>query len=198
MMRILQDSGVPVCSDQRGSLEETRTITLDKENAWMADLRSGTALKILFPHLLHIPLVDREGKLIDYRFLWMFRNPHEQAKSQRKYGNHTFKWEEARRKFIRKTNKLMPTYFEAVGQMLKVSFDGFVQDPAVQAPFICNILELDELNCTWVKIRSPKSSGLPMGALEVEHNRYNHEGLRSESKFFRKIIPPYQIPKEEQ
>jgi hypothetical protein len=166
MMRVLRDSGFPVIMDQYGSFEETRTIKLKEENAWVADLPDRSTLKVLFPHLLHIPLEDREGKPIPYSFIWMTRNPHQQARSQRRVANQTKKWERARHKLIISTERGIPQYYETIGPLHKVSFDALVTDPKLVGKDLGDFLGVESLNYTCVYQRDPKCSLKPQGYYE--------------------------------
>jgi hypothetical protein len=162
MMRVLRDSGFPVFADEPGSFETKKAISLGEDNEWMAHLSPGTAVKVLFPHLLHIPIGT------PYHFLWMHRNPHEQAKSQRRYSGQTPKWERERRKFIRKLEKSFPPMFADMGPLLRVSFDRFVKEPEVVAGEVSYFLRVPMLDFGAVTIRDPKCSTLPVGTLEVQ------------------------------
>lgn len=83
MMSILQAAGIPVVVDSNASMEFGKVCSLPDEYAWMEDIR-GKAVKIIdpknWPPPAHLPI----------RWIWMHRNPLEQAKSQLKFLRATF------------------------------------------------------------------------------------------------------------
>ena len=78
-MQMLHAGGLPVIRDTDSWSYETDLVTrLPADSAWLADCR-GKAVKLLDPHRWTPP----PG--LPYRFIWMQRNPKEQAKSQVKF-----------------------------------------------------------------------------------------------------------------
>lgn len=75
LMNMLHVGGMDVVADNYSSYEEERTLELPLRSDWIAEC-SGKAIKVLEPH---------QNKLPDsypYQFIWLNRNPLEQAKSQ--------------------------------------------------------------------------------------------------------------------
>lgn len=83
-MRMLHAGGVPVYADDLRSFETDSSLTLPRETVWLNDAR-GRAVKVLDPLRYQLPR-DRP-----YRFLWMNRDPIEQARSAMKFMSATSK-----------------------------------------------------------------------------------------------------------
>lgn len=81
VMRMLHRGGVPVVADEWTSYEDQRANWLPQEHAWLAEC-VGKAVKILEPLKAQPPMSYA------YDFVFMTRNPVEQAKSQLKFLRH--------------------------------------------------------------------------------------------------------------
>lgn len=124
MMRILSVSGIPVVADETLSFEYARTNSLERNNKWIHDIPSGSAIKVLWPDSGHLPL-DRH-----YKMIWMYRNHKEQARSQRKMAGGNRKWMAKQAKYIRRFNKIVPPLLTRLGaEVLRVSFDELITKP---------------------------------------------------------------------
>lgn len=159
MMRILHDSGLPVVADEKHSYECAATVNLQRDNKWVLELPDGVAMKVLYPHVMYLP------STISYRMIWMHRNPREQAKSQRKFGGHSRQWVAPRIKYIVKVELAVPQSLHKMGNdVLRVSFDDILRTHDLEelALWLRNPVEAGA-----IASRSPKSSGLPVGTLEV-------------------------------
>ena len=124
MMRILSQSGIPVVSDETLSFEYARTNNMERDNKWIYDISSGSAMKVLWPDSGHLPL-DRH-----YKMIWMYRDHKEQARSQRKFAGGNRQWMAKQAKYIRRFNKIVPPLMLRLGaRVQRVSFDKLVTKP---------------------------------------------------------------------
>lgn len=77
VMRMLYAGGLEVYAENRTSFEVDAVLGLPDDPGFLAEC-SGRALKVLDPHVFQVP---REYV---YRFVWLDRNPRQQALSQAK------------------------------------------------------------------------------------------------------------------
>lgn len=101
MMRILSSSMNVIC-DETLSYECSRTIDLPKNNDWISDLPQDSAIKVLWPLVTFLPVG------VDYKVIWMHRDPKEQSKSQQKFLGNSEEWRAEREILINKTEKSAP------------------------------------------------------------------------------------------
>ena len=80
MMNMLHKGGLDVYADTHAGYESHAVVNIQKDNSFLHDC-AGKAVKILHPHILHLP------HKIPCKIIWMHRDPREQAKSQRKFMN---------------------------------------------------------------------------------------------------------------
>ena len=160
MMRMLAESGIPVVADENRSYETRLTNGLPGNSEWIFQVPDGAAVKVLYPQVLSLPAGP------SYRFLWMARNPREQAKSQRKFTGFPRQWIAPRVKYIKKVEAAAPRFLSKFGDqdVLKVSFDYVVETGDISE---VNRWLGRPLNVASLKIRDPKCSGLPVGVLET-------------------------------
>lgn len=78
MMRLLHTRGIPVLADNHTSFEFDMATRLPKDSAWL-ESAGGKAVKILEPGVFIPP----RGQ--PYDWIWMSRNPYEQARSNVKF-----------------------------------------------------------------------------------------------------------------
>jgi hypothetical protein len=82
MMRMLHKGGVDVLADTHVGYEDARNTKLPHEADWLFEAR-GKAVKLLDPHQYTPPILRHLGA--GYAFIFMTRNPKEQAKSIAKF-----------------------------------------------------------------------------------------------------------------
>ena len=161
MMRILANSGVPFEADETNSYETRSTNNLKSYNEWILELKPGTAIKVLFPQCLYLPVAG------DYKCLWMTRNSREQAKSQAKMADLNRFSTKIRAKSIKKVNGAIPPELKRLGaEVLKVSFEKLIRKDFQTMELIEDFTNWG-LDFSCIADRKPKFSGLEVGALEM-------------------------------
>lgn len=168
-MRILAESGVQVCSDESNSYETALTNKLSEDNQWITQLPDDTAIKVMFPQVLNLPLPRTQ----QYTMIWMIRNAKQQAKSQRAFslGEPKTIIVSLRTKSIKSINRRIPPELERLGATVhRVSFDSLIRRRLETLDNLEGMLGMD-LNFECIVDRDPKFSKLPVGTLEYLHQK---------------------------
>ena len=163
MMRILHESGFRTVCDEHLSFELKLTTLLHADNDWVLDIPDDHALKVLFPHVIHLP------HAATYKMLWMTRDERQMLLSQRKLpGPRTPKKQiSGLKKAARRVNKLVPQRLSAAGaEVATIRFEDLVTAPARALTPIAGFLNRD-LDYSCLKIRNPDCSRDPLGKLEA-------------------------------
>ena len=150
-MRMLDVGGLPVYCDpgRRGTSYETDRITgLPEDTAWLDDVE-GRALKALEPGHFRLP----KGR--PYRFIWLDRDPREQARSAVKFmtilgGLDPSQGKEARRGLARMYREERPNVVAMLrsypdSTLTALRFEDLIRDPGGSASILCYAVNTDEL-----------------------------------------------------
>lgn len=161
MMRMLSSSGMNTICDETLSYECARTIDLPKSNDWMLDLPQDSAIKVLWPLVAFLPMG------INYKILWMHRNPKEQSKSQQKFLGNSEEWRAEREIFIDKIEKSAPRIMQ-LGRGTKliiVSFEMLLKRIGLERieDFLGISMDIDNIP---IFIRSPEGDLYSVGHFE--------------------------------
>ena len=97
--------------------------------------------------------------------IWMYRNPKQQAKSQRIFSGKPRQWVAPRAKYIRKVESVVPDKLASVVPLLRISFDDMVSSPKDVGIDLERWLGR-EVNMSSVKVRSPRPGLYSAGELE--------------------------------
>jgi len=160
MMRMLHDSGIPVAADELRSFECSFIRHLPYGIALLDAIPSGTAIKVLHPLIMLLP------RSLDYKVIWMHRDPKQQARSQRKFLGRPRQWVAPRAKHIREVENVVPKVIERGYPVLRISFDDLVSDPEPVAITLGEWLGIP-IDTSSVEVRDPKCTGLyAVGELE--------------------------------
>lgn len=161
MMKVLWVSGFPIFSSETVSFEHPLTPRLELYNDWVLDLDPNIAIKVVFPHVLHLPI---KGK---YKVIWMHRNSKEQAKSQANFSGRPKAWIPGQVKIIKKVEKVMPDGLIRMGcELIIVRFETLVRNPELLKSILEDFVERS-LNFDPVINRNPNwSKNRPVGKLE--------------------------------
>ena len=136
-MHMLRAGGFPVLFTKHMSLEHEGMTRLPKENLWLKD---NHAIKINDPHLNILP----KGQF-EYRFIWLTRNPKQQALSYRKMNLANSRSYLEKRdirssirnkiKFIRKAEPKCQAIFKKLSSypVLHCTFEDIIKDPELYA-----------------------------------------------------------------
>ena len=163
MMKILWKSGFHIISDEQMSFELKETTRLNEGNGWIMNLPPKSVIKVLYPHVMHLP-VSRE-----YKVIWMKRDPKEQAKSQRNFAGHSKLWVLTGAKNIRERERVFPGILARLGaSVLQLRFETLIHSPDIANRELVRFLELDSpLDMSSVVPRRTEwSSSRPIGTLE--------------------------------
>lgn len=146
MMKMLHAGGMPVFADDLLSYETNLVRELPQNWRWLRNCQ-GKAVKILDPHK-HAP-----HSLYTYRFIWMDRNPLQQAKSSRKFmqaiGLPFSRHEVAA--WARSIERDVPECLEVLkrrGEVLRVRFEDVLSHPQREAKRVadfCGLVAVDEM-----------------------------------------------------
>lgn len=120
MMKILEESGIPVVCDEKLSYEDSRTGDLRGKGEWLLDVPPDSAIKILWPQLGFVP----RGPV--YRVIWMRRNPKEQARSQAKFLGKNKLWRKEKEKLIRGVEKKVPQLIGGEMDLVIIQFEDVI------------------------------------------------------------------------
>ena len=140
MMRMLHAGGMDVFCENKTDFETELIFTLPDNNAWLG-LCTGKALKLLDPH------ENLPSPSFDYRFIWMDRNPREQAKSQMKLlsasmgiapvnRRHARAMEASLRKEARTAHRICTAF----GPTISIRFEDLLRHPRLTAKYVAEFL----------------------------------------------------------
>jgi len=130
-MKMLSAGGLPVLANKPGSLEHSGMTLLPEYHHWLED---GYAVKINDPHIYTPP----SGR--DYQFIWLTRDPKQQALSMAKLNLATRPQIERRKprasirykmKFIKKSEPKCEALFKRISRrpVLHITFEELLADP---------------------------------------------------------------------
>lgn len=159
MMRLLDESGVPVFAGEKVSYEAKATNILQTNNEWILHLDPGTALKVLWPQILHLPIGPT------YKIIWMHRNPRECAKSQAKFLGRNRNWKKLKQVEIKKVEAKAPKIINSVDSvsMLRISFEAVLRGMVKPVEKFLG----REITISPIINRNPRAGIIPAGALEI-------------------------------
>ena len=131
VMKMLQAGGYPILANKPGSLEHTGMAQLPTYSTWLED---GCAVKINDPHLFTPP------KGLDYQFIWLSRDPKQQAKSMIKLNKALWPHKEVRSerasmrfkmKFIKKSTPQCLRLFKRLSKrpVIQINFEEIITNP---------------------------------------------------------------------
>jgi len=135
VMQMLVAGGFPVYADEgtAPAYETAHMLTLPRETAWL-DACEGKAVKVLDPHVFHLPSGRR------YRSVWLDRDPDAQAASMVKFQRTLFGQQFGREEQAAILAALVADRPEALGALMDVServlvlsFEELLATPAASA-----------------------------------------------------------------
>jgi hypothetical protein len=133
MMRMLRSGGMEVFAEMEQSCETNLIFTLPDNDAWLTHC-TGKALKLLDPHK------NQPSPAFSYRFIWMDRDPKQQALSQlkllRELGGMDFGSRKNMLAMKRANIADRPKALSAIkphGPVMTVRFEDLLRDPLAEA-----------------------------------------------------------------
>ena len=170
VMKMLQVGGYPVLANKPRSLEHTGMIQLPAYSAWLKD---NYAVKINDPHLF-IPPED-----FDYQFIWLSRDPKQQAKSMIKLNKAIRPYKETRSErasmrfkmqFIKKSTPKCIKPFKRLSNrpIIYVQFEELLADPTKIVSEIAQEIEQKLDLIKMAKVVRPRKTTVYPGFMELE------------------------------
>lgn len=170
VMKMLQAGGYPILANKPGSLEHTGMTQLPAYSAWLKD---GYAVKINDPHLFIPP------ENFDYQFIWLSRDPKQQAKSMIKLNRVTRPYKENRSErtsmrfkmqFIKKSTPKCIKLFKRLSNrpIIYIQFEELLADPAKTVSNIAQEIEQKLDLVKMAKIVKPRKTTVYPGLMELE------------------------------